>query len=335
MAREWTAKDILQLSGAYWSCCALQAAVVLDIFTALHDGPKEEAALAAELGCDVRAFAMLAGALAAQGFVERSDGKISASGNILMYLSQKSPEYLGFIIKHHANIMPAWTRLATAVRTGRHTAERRSIDAEDPAEREAFLMGMFNIARFQADRIASSVDLSGRERLIDVGGGPGTYAIYFCLKNPGLRATVFDLPSTRPFAEKTIERFGLSGRVDFQAGDFEKDALPGGYDVAWLSQVLHGENPEEAAALVRNAANALKPGGLLCVQEFLLDDDRSGPEHAALFSLNMLVQTQGGQAYSGKDIAEMFRQAGVNNIRKVDIELPQSCKIIVGEKRAG
>lgn len=329
MHKEWTSREIMQLSGAYWAGCALQAAVTLDIFTALHDGPREEAALAAELGCEGRAFAMLAGALAAQGFVERSGGVLRASESAVNCLSQKSPEYVGFIIKHHANIMPAWTKLEQAVRTGNSTAARRSINAEDPAEREAFLMGMFNIARLQAGRIADALDLSGKKRLIDIGGGPGTYAIYFCLKNPDLKATVFDFASTRPIAEKTIERFGLSDRIDFCEGDFTRN-LPAGYDVAWLSQVLHGETPEGATALVGKAAKSLNPGGLLLVQEFLLDDDRSGPEHAALFSLNMLVQTPGGQAYSGREVQEMFRMAGADNIRRLDIQLPQSCGIVQG-----
>lgn len=330
MQKEWTSREILQMSGAYWKTCALQAAVTLDLFTALHDGPREEAALAADLGCDARAFAMLAGALAAHGFIERSEGRLAAAPSALTHLSQKSPEYLGFIIKHHSKIMPAWTKLEQAVRTGKSTAASRSIDAEDPADREAFLMGMFNIARLQAGRVADALDLSGRERLIDVGGGPGTYAIYFCLKNPKLRATVFDLPSTRPFAEKTIERYGLSDRIDFKGGDFTSET-PRGYDAAWLSQILHGESPESAASVVKKAASALKPGGLLCVQEFLLDDDRSGPEHPSLFCLNMLVQTPGGQAYSGKEISEMFRAAGATNTRKLEIDLPQGCGVILGD----
>ena len=330
MAREWTSQDILRLSGSYWATCSLQAAVVLDLFTALHDGAKEEDALAAELACDARAFAMLSGSLSAQGFIERDGGMVTAPPSALRFLSAKSPDYLGFIIKHHAKIMPAWTKLDQAVRSGKSTAESRSIDSDDPAAREAFLMGMFNIARLQADKIADVLDLSGRNRLIDVVGGPGTYAIYFCLKNKELKATVLDFASTRPFAEKTIERFGLSGRVDFQEGDFTR-AIPKGYDVAWLSQVLHGESPEDAAAVVKKAAKSLNPGGLLCIQEFLLDDDRSGPLHASLFSLNMLVQTPGGQAYSGKELADMLRQAGADSVRKLDIDLPQNCGIVVGE----
>ena len=331
MTREWTAKDILQLSGAYWAGCALQAAVMLDLFTALHSGPKEEKELAGELGCDPRGFGMLVTALISLGFVERSgDGGLKAPEQAIRLLSRDSQDYLGFIIKHHANIMPAWAKLVTAVQTGASTAERSTLHTPDAAEREDFLMGMFNIARLQADRIADALDLRGRKRLLDVGGGPGTYAVYFCLKNTDLRATIFDLPTSEPFARKIIQRFGLEKRVDFVGGNFLEDALPEGHDVAWLSQVLHGESPDDAARLVARVGTALKPGGLLCVQDFMLDDDRTGPEHAALFSLNMLVQTCGGQAYSKNEIARFIRDAGADSVSELDITLPQSCCVLTG-----
>lgn len=331
MEKDWTAREILQLTGAYWASCALQTAVTLDVFTHLDSGPKDEAVLAAALDCNPRAFAMLMGALAAMNFVKRSEGELAAVESVLPFLSRNSSDYLGFIIKHQANILPAWSMLETAVRTGKSVARHRTSDTDDPAEREAFLMGMFNIACLQAERIADAFDLSGKTRLIDVGGGPGTYAIYFCRKNPELQATIFDLPTTQPFAEKTVKRFGLEKRIAFKAGNFISDTLPEGHDVAWLSQVLHGEAPEDAAALVASAGRCLLPGGFLCVQEFMLDDDRSGPEHAALFSLNMLVQTPGGQSYSRREIRDFLLQAGAKSVRELELPLPQSCRVHIGQ----
>ena len=329
--REWTARDLIGISGAYWAGCALQAAVQLDIFTILHDGPQDSGELAARLGCNERALGMLLGALASMGIIERNNTTVSAVSSALPFLSRKSPDYAGFIIKHHFNIMPGWSRLDKAVLTGSSTADKSTRYTPDPAEREDFLMGMFNIARLQAEQIAGALDLSGRKRLIDVGGGPGTYALYFCKQNPQLRATVFDLPTTQPFAVKTIASFGLESRVEFVAGNFLNDDLPKGHDVAWLSQVLHGASPAGAAELIRNAASCLVPGGLVCVQEFVLDEDRNGPEHAALFSLNMLVQTPGGQAYTAGEIGDMLRAAGAVTISVLDAELPMSCKVVMGQ----
>jgi SAM-dependent methyltransferase len=328
--KDWTLPDLLKFSGSYWACCAMQAAVKLDLFTALTDGPRTEEKLAAGLACDLRALRMLVTALVALEFLERRGDEVAASPSALTYLARTSPEYVGFIIRHHAHIMPGWFNLAESVRSGRPARGEGPVRTGDEEAREAFLMGMFNVARGQAETVAKALDLSGRSRLMDVGGGPGTYAVHFCLRHPGLRALVFDLPTSEPFAREVVARYGLSDRVDFVGGDFLRDELPKGQDVAWLSQVLHGESPGNAARLVRNAAASLNPGGLLAVQEFVLDDDRSGPAHSALFSLNMLVGTDGGQAYTLGEIRAMLENAGARDVRPLDINLPQGCQILVG-----
>ncbi len=110
--------------------------------------------------------------------------------------------------------------------------------------------------------------------------------------------------------------------------------LPKGFDVVWLSQVLHGEAPAEAARLVERGAECLEPGGLLAVQEFIIDDDRRGPAQPALFSLNMLVQTPGGQAYTQGEITGMMRRAGLGRIRRLTAQLPPGCGILLGQKEA-
>ncbi|MDR0826647.1 MAG: SAM-dependent methyltransferase [Desulfovibrio sp.] len=355
MAKQWKAQELLGISGAYWAGCALQAAVRLDLFSVLAAGARDEADLARALGCDGRALSMLITALCAQDMLEREGSKVSASPEILRFLAKDSPDYTGFIIRHHAEIMKNWVNLADVVRRGRPWAEqeesaaagrpdkeakgsapdkdgnRGSVFTEDESAREDFLMGMFNVARLQAERVAQALDLSGRRSLIDIGGGPGTYAVYFCLKNPDLRADIFDLSTTGPFARKTAARFGLEARIGFTPGNFNVDPLPGPYDVAWVSQVIHGESEAEAAALLRKAGAALNPGGLLCVQEFTLADDLSGPAHAALFSLNMLVQTPGGRSYTAGEISAMLKGAGAKRVRELPEKLPMDCRIFIGE----
>ncbi len=176
---------------------------------------------------------------------------------------------------------------------------RQGIAQADEERRESFLLGMFNLANLLAPVLVKQVDLHGRRRLLDLGGGPGTYAIHFCQQNPELKASVYDLPTTRPFAERTIERFGLKERIDFQEGDFLRDKINGSFDVAWLSHILHGEGPEGCARLVEKAVTALEPGGLIMIHEFILNDDQAGPLFPALFSLNMLLGTEAGPGLLG------------------------------------
>ena len=330
---EWTAQEIMHMSGAYWAGCAVQAAVQLDMFTALGDRRMELDDLAARTGCDPRALGMLATALAALGFLARDGNTLGATASARRYLSKDSPEYAGFIILHHASLIPLWAQLADAVRTGKPARAGSASHIGSEEEREAFLMGMFNVAVQQAGTIAAAIDLSGRKRLLDLGGGPGTYAVHFCLANPRLSAIVYDMPTTRRFADDVVRRHKMSGRIDFIGGDFLRDDIPGGCDVVWISQILHGESPEDAAMLVGKAACSLAVGGVMYIQDFVLDDSRSGPAHPALFSLNMLVGTRGGQSYTDGELRAMMRDAGLTDIRRIDIPLPSGCAIIAGTKK--
>jgi SAM-dependent methyltransferase len=224
--------------------------------------------------------------------------------------------------------MESWARLDQSVRSGRANRERSSFNREE--WRESFLMGMFNLAMAIAPGIADSIDLSGRRRLLDLGGGPGTYAIHFCLKNPDLSASVFDLPTTQPFAEKTIARFNLGNRVEFSSGDYHSEEIPGQYDVAWLSHILHAEGPEACRNILRKAVAVLQPGGMILIHEFILDDTLDGPLFPALFSLNMLLGTESGRAYSGAELSSMLAAVGVSDIRRIPVQTPNDSAVICG-----
>jgi hypothetical protein len=329
MTNPTTPDDLLQISGCYWKTCALHAGVMLDVFTPIGDGAMPASALASMLACDARALGMLLNALAAMGLLAKSGQDYSLTGPAREFLDKRSPRYIGYVIRHHHRLMSSWARLPDSVRTGRPMRERVHM-GEDVEDREDFLMGMFNLALAIAPRLAKSIDLSGRKRLLDFGGGPGTYAVHFCLANPGLTASVLDLATSRPFAESVSQRFGVSDRVDFVAGDYLQDPVPGGYDVVWLSQIFHAEDPEGCMTILRKAVGALNPGGLLFVHEFMLDDAMDGPEFAALFSLNMLLVTDHGQSYSEGQIRDLMERAGVRDIALLDFSGPNDSRVLRG-----
>jgi hypothetical protein len=322
-----TAHDLLQLSNSYWSVCALHAAVKLDLFTPLSACSFTPSKLAELVACDLRGLTMLLNALTAMGLLERCDDSYSATGISSRYFSRTSPHYLGHIILHHHYLMAPWAHLDEAVRHGRPIRETYA-HADEAAMRESFEMGMFDLAMLNAPRVVPHVDLGSRRCLLDLGGGPGTYAIHFCKDNPGLSAVVYDLPSTRPFAEETIARFGLSDRIAFEEGDFLVDPLGGPYDVAWLSHILHGQGPQECAVILGRVKETLASGGMILVQEFMLDTGLDGPISPALFSLNMLVNTARGQSYSWRQLESMLTAAGFHNLRRLPLNLPNGAGVI-------
>jgi hypothetical protein len=327
----WTPPDLLKMSGSYWEACALHAGVKLDLFTPLTKAPATAVELAGRLGLDARGLTMLLDALAALELLTKEGASYQATSFAAQFLSADSSAYLGYIIQHHHHLVDSWARLDQAVRSGEPNRRRVSHDSAE-IERESFLLGMFNLAMLLAPQVVRQIDLSGRKHLLDLGGGPGTYAIHFCQKNPDLRATVFDLPATRPIAEKTIGRFSLQERISFVAGDFQEDTLYGRYDVAWLSHVLHGEGEVGCARMLQTTAGVLDPGGLLLVQEFILEDSRDRPLFPALFSLNMLLGTPQGKAYSMGELRSLLTAAGLEQVERLPMELPNGAGVVCGRK---
>jgi SAM-dependent methyltransferase len=325
---EWNPGTLLETSGGYWRTCALHAAVQLDIFTVIEDQRLSAGDIAEKLQSDPRALAMLLNAMTAMNLLEKSGDFYANTPEAKTFLSKSSPGYIGYIIKHHHHLVASWSQLDQAVQTG-GPIRTRAWHSNDDA-RESFLMGMFNMAMTLAPRIVPKIDLSNRRSFLDLGGGPGTYSIQFCLNNPEMKAVVFDLPTTRPFAETTIGRFGLSDRIRFQAGSYLEDPVEGRYDVAWLSHILHGEGPEDCQRIIQKAVSALSPGGMILIHEFILNNEMSGPLFPALFSLNMLLGTASGQAYSEQQLSDMLARAGVRNIHRIAIDSLNDSGIIAG-----
>jgi len=326
---EWTIPDLLQLSGGYWATCALHAGVRLDLFTALNGVTLSAEEVAAACQSDPRAMEMLLNALVSINLVAKKANGYCATGFSAQYLVKSSPGYLGHIIRHHHHLMAGWAVLHESVKSGVPQRDRIS-HGDDLAERESFLLGMYNLASQLAPGIAAVIDLKSCQRLLDFGGGPGTYAIHFCRQNAGLNAVVYDLPSTRAFAEDTIVRYGLGERISFVAGNYHLDQVPGGFDVAWLSHILHAEGPEGCRTVLRKAVDALVPGGTLLVQEFILNDAKDGPPFPALFSLNMLLGTVSGQSYSEGELREMMAEAGLTGVSRIPLDLPNGAGVLKG-----
>lgn len=328
MQKEWSAGELLAVSSAYWRGCALQAGVRLGLFTVIHDERRSLDDIARAIGADIRGTEYLLNALSAMGLLAKGGSYYTNSETALTFLSSKSEKYLGHIILHHHHILDGWAQLDQAVLTGKPVPQRSY--GED-AERESFLMGMFNLAMGIAPRLAEEVDLTGRTRLLDLGGGPGTYAIHFCRANPGLSAVIFDRPTTEPFARNTVARFGLADRIGFAGGDFTTDPITGGpYDSAWLSHILHSNGPEECQALICKTVDAMAPGGCIMIHEFILEESKDAPEFAALFSINMLVNNPAGRSYSREELKAMLAHAGVRDIAMHSFRGPNDSAVIYG-----
>jgi SAM-dependent methyltransferase len=331
MDKTWDRGRLLALSGGYWKTFTLHAGVHLDLFTRLGERFVSAEALASETGADPRGVRELLNALSAMGLLVHDEGTYANTPESARFLVRGAREYVGDMILHHRDLVSSWSGLDRAVRTGKPVRER----GRTGEEKDHFLRGMRVGAMGIAPGLAGELDLEGCRTLLDLGGGPGTYAVHFCLENPEMRATVFDLPGSEPVARETIERFGVADRVSFQPGDYHEDEIQGRYDAVWSSHIYHGEGPDGCRALLGKAVSALNPGGRLFIHEFILNDRRDGPLFPALFSLNMLVNTPEGRSYSESELRGMLRDAGVSEIRRLPFQGPSQSAILEGRSAEG
>jgi hypothetical protein len=324
--QEWNIGQLLSTSSAYWRSSTVHAAVKLEIFSVIGDRQLTVAEVSDRVGGKPRGVSMLLNGLTAMGLLKHENNRYGNTDFSRSCLVKEEPGYIGYIIMHHFHLVDAWAQLHEAVLHG-EPVESRSHG--DDLERESFQLGMFNLAMAIAPSIAKAINLEGRRHLLDLGGGPGTHAIHFCLANPDLKATIYDRKTTKPFAQKTTEEFGVADRIGFVAGDFNVDPLGGPFDVAWLSQILHSNSLEECRTLIEKTVKALEPGGLILIHDFILNETLDGPVFPALFSMNMLLNNN-GRSYSEKEISELLSQAGARDIHRLDFQGPNDSAILCG-----
>jgi predicted O-methyltransferase YrrM len=335
-----TPTPLMELVTGFWSFKTFSAAVERDLFTR-HAGGRvlTVAGAEGELGLPERPADLLLTACASLGLLERAGDGYRNTALAEEFLVRGKPYYFGGQVTYcdRRTYLP-WHRVGEALRSDRPLTwdpdvQESMFDTADPQLLATFWEAMYSTSIFTARALAGAVDLGGRRRLLDVGGGSGAYPIELCRLHPGLTATVLDLPHVCEIAAGKVELAGLGDRIGTVPGDFLTDErLPGGHDVLLFSMILHDWDEPTNRVLLAKAYAALPPGGLVIVSELLLDADRTGPAPAALMGMNMLVETIGGRNYSDAEYAEWLAGAGFTGVRTVRFDAPGANGAVLGVK---
>jgi hypothetical protein len=316
MAEPWTANGLLEKVRGFQGACVIAAAAELDVFTALDSRPATAAALAGRIGSDPRATAVLLDALVALDLLETQGDTYEVPPDVAELVAETSPTNVLPGVRHLANCLRRWAQLARVVKTGRPAETVPSVRGE-AGDRESFIGAMNNFTASLAPEIIQKLIPLRFERLLDIGGASGTWTIAFLRAMPGATAVLFDLPQVVPLARKRLARAGLADRVTLMDGDYNTDTLPGGVDFAWLSAVVHQNSREQNRALYGKIHIALTAGGSLVIRDIVMDASRTRPAGGALFAVNMLVGTEGGNCYTYEEIRADLAAAGFTKIRLV------------------
>jgi len=318
-----------QMIRGYMPSRCILTALELDIFTAIGEGANAEQ-IGARIHANARAAEMLLNALVALGLVTKSGGIYSNTPESARFFVQDSKVNHRNGLLHTANIWHRWSTLTDAVRHGTCIPIDPRNNARDsrPKWTLNFIVGMDRNAKARAPLLVQALGTAGVRRILDLGGGSGAYSIAFAKASSDVWCEIFDVPEVVPLTSEYVNKAGVSAQVSLRSGDMLTDDLGSGYNIIMLNAICHMFSEEQNQQLFRRARQALAPNGRLVVQDFILNPDKTGPQHAALFSLNMLVATDHGASYSETEYFGWMKNAGFADISR--IKLPGPSGLIVG-----
>jgi (2Fe-2S) ferredoxin/predicted O-methyltransferase YrrM len=317
-----------QMVRGYMPSRCLLTALELDIFTAVGDGATAEQ-VGTKVHANARAAGMLLNALVALGLLAKSGDDYKNTPESARFFVQGSKDNHREGLLHTANIWHRWSTLTDAVRSGTRIPDDLRNHARDGSEWTSnFIAGMQRHAKDRAPLVVKALGTAGVRRILDLGGGSGAYSIAFAKACPDVQCEILDIPEVVPLTAEYVSQAGVAAQVKLRPGDMLQDEFGSGYDIIMLNAICHMFTEEQNREIFRRATRALAPKGRLVVQDFILNADKTGPQQAALFSLNMLVNTDAGASYSEVEYTRWMKAAGFAEVNRVN--LPGPSDLIVG-----
>jgi SAM-dependent methyltransferase len=311
-----TPEQIMRLATGYWATSILGAAASHSLFTHLEAGADTVGQLAAQAGISERGTQTLLDGLVSLDLVEVHDGTYRNTAEAATYLVEGKPTCLSGFAKIMLPEMGNWASLPDVARTGGPETGARVEMTDNPDWLElvpAIASQSLPAATIAADvlRLAEAGAIS----ILDIGGGSGIYSAVWLGLNPAARSTQLDWAPVNAIARRLVAERGVADRFTCIDGDFHTtDFGTAAYDVVVYSHIAHQEGPEDNVAIFAKIRKALKPGGTLVVNDYVVDDDRSGPPYALIFASAMLLASKHGSTWRRADYQDWLAKAGFEDV---------------------
>lgn len=312
-----TTQRLMEKTLSFRQTGTIIAALEMELFTKLSEGPAEPAEIAEKIGIPVESAERLMIACAAIDVLEKTGGRYVNAPDVEKYLVKGNPTYFGdWLIYTVRTEYDGWKNIASRLRPPRRGYY---VTKDDPQAARAFTVAGYNSAISMAHKLAKEFNFSDHKLFLDLGGGSGAYSIAACQRHPDTKAIVFDFPNICTVAEEFIAQAGVSDRVKTQPGDFYNDELPRGADLIGYITPLQSYGKDDVQFLIKKAYDAVEPGGGIIILDYMLDDDKTGPMEPAFVHLTGgISQTNPGRVNTGAEFCEYLSKAGF-----VDIEVSE------------
>ncbi len=313
---------ILDLASAFYGSGILFAMLELDAFTAIQksNAPTLES-LQKELTCDARGLRLLLDGAVAIGLLTKAEGRYALTPASAMTLVQGAPQDLTRAIAYNRDVYTAWGKLATLARTGKPVEAPALHLGDDPERTRRFALSMHGRAMGIGTAVVPQLGLPRGARVLDLAGGPGTYALLMAQSDPTLTCDTYDLPAISAVAREITAPY--ADRITCHAGDYHTDTWDAeAYDIVTLFGCLHQESPEMIVDILRRATAALRPGGRIYVLDMMTGVDHTTPPFSALFAVNMALTTEHGWVFSDAELKMWMSQVGLTDITCAPVPPP-------------
>lgn len=308
------AEEISDIAFGFMASKALFAALHNKVFTRLSGAPKSAEELAAVTDLDTGRSQTLLTALASLGLVTVEGGRFTNSPAAESFLVEGAKYDFGDYLRLQVDrqMYPLLNQIEQALTDSLPEGATGSYADwfSDPEQARVYSESQHAGSLGPARGLSRKIDLSGAERLLDVGGGTGAYSITLCNAFPALSATIIDFPNVAALGRRYVDEAGLGERIAYIDGNALETPWPGGQDAILMSYLFSGVPDTEHERLIAQAFECLRPGGLLLIHDFMVHADRTGPKNAALWQLQHTAFTPQARSLDDAWLAAEIARAG-------------------------
>ena len=309
---------------------AIKSAVELEIFTAVSEGNTTSTTIAKRCDATERGVRILCDFLTIHSFLAKQGTSYSLSADSARFLDRHSPAYVGSAIEFllTPRLRECHAHLTEAVRRGGTALGEGMLDPENP-DWVKYARGMMPMARRPAEIIAAELRKEGAvHKVLDIAASHGMFGISVAKQNPDAHIYASDLKNVLEVAQRNAHEMGVGDRYHLIPGSAFETDFGNGYDLALITNILHGFDSPTCTALTRKVCVALNPGGRAAIAEYVPNPDRVSPSTAAAFSLTMLAATPMGHAYTFAELEGIARAAGFTRVELSPAELGRNRLVI-------
>jgi SAM-dependent methyltransferase len=320
---------IFEVAGGFMASKFLFVANEIRLFASLADGPATLSELAAKTGVPARTLRILADAMVALDLVEIQEGRYRNGASAAAYLTGRTPSDLGAMLRFWDRVSyPRWNKLEETVRTGEGAFGGWVFSGEE----QRIVSEGVQALQFEAARALPRIyDFGRHRRLLDLGGGTGSWLVAVLSQHPDLQATLFDRPPVSAVARQKLSNDPVAARVKVMEGDFFADPIPEDHDLVLLANVVHLLAPERTLDLLHRTRERVRDGARLLLVDFWTDATHTQPLFSALMAGAFLVDTGVGDVYSEDEARQWLAQSGWEALKRKELAGPVS--LIVAEAR--